>query len=50
MGRHSYVMMQGASDMAASGRLADWKRLDDLKRTRVPTLVISGKYDTMDLG
>jgi proline iminopeptidase len=34
--------------MGASGRLEKWDRFADLKRITVPTLVISGKYDTMD--
>ena len=46
--RHLYVLMQGPSEMGASGRLANWDRSADLKRITVPTLVISGKYDTMD--
>ena len=46
--RHLYELMQGPSEMGASGRLANWDRFADLKRINVPTLVISGKYDTMD--
>lgn len=48
MNRRFYVMMQGPSEMGASGRLEHWDRFADLKRIQVPTLVISGKYDTMD--
>jgi proline iminopeptidase len=48
--RHIYVLMQGPSEMGASGRLANWDRFGDLKHITVPTLVISGKYDTMDPG
>jgi proline iminopeptidase len=48
MNRRLYVTMQGPSEMGASGRLANWDRFADLKRIQVPTLVISGKYDTMD--
>jgi proline iminopeptidase len=40
--------MQGPSEMGMSGRLENWDRFADLKRIQVPTLVISGKYDTMD--
>ena len=40
--------MQGPSEMGASGRLLHWDRFADLKRIAVPTLVISGKNDTMD--
>ncbi|WP_265570346.1 proline iminopeptidase-family hydrolase [Sphingomicrobium nitratireducens] len=45
---HIYTLMQGPSEMGASGRLADWDRTADLHKIDVPTLVISGKYDTMD--
>ena len=48
LNRRFYVTMQGPSEMGASGRLANWDRFNDLKRIQVPTLVISGKYDTMD--
>ena len=46
--RRFYVTMQGPSEMGASGQLLNWDRFGDLKRIAVPTLVISGKYDTMD--
>jgi len=46
--RKLYVAMQGPSEMGASGRLVNWDRFADLKRITVPTLVISGKHDTMD--
>ena len=48
LNRHLYVLMQGPSAMGASGRLVTWDRFADLKRIQAPTLVISGKYDTMD--
>jgi len=48
MNRRFYVTMQGPSEMGASGRLVNWDRFNDLKRIQIPTLVISGKYDTMD--
>jgi len=48
LNRRFYVTMQGPSEMGASGRLANWDRFAELKRINVPTLVISGKYDTMD--
>ena len=48
LNRHLYVLMQGPSEMGASGRLEQWDRFADLKRIQTPTLVISGKYDTMD--
>lgn len=43
-----YVPMQGPSEMGASGILADWDRVADLKRIAVPTLVIGAQHDTMD--
>ncbi|HEX6071378.1 MAG TPA: proline iminopeptidase-family hydrolase [Sphingomicrobium sp.] len=48
MNRDFYSTMQGPSEMGASGRLVNWNRFDDLKQIETPTLVISGKYDTMD--
>jgi proline iminopeptidase len=45
---HLYTLMQGPSEMGASGRLEKWDRFADLKRISVPTLVIAGKHDTMD--
>ncbi|HET9811203.1 MAG TPA: proline iminopeptidase-family hydrolase [Sphingomicrobium sp.] len=48
MNRRFYVTMQGPSEMGASGRLAQWDRFADLKTITIPTLVISGAYDTMD--
>lgn len=46
--REFYVTMQGPSEMGASGRLVNWDRFKDLKRIAIPTLVMSGKNDTMD--
>jgi proline iminopeptidase len=43
-----YVLMQGPSELGASGRLVDWDRTGDLHRIEVPTLVIGATYDTMD--
>jgi proline iminopeptidase len=45
---HIYTLMQGPSEMGASGRLANWDRFADLKKITVPTLVIGARYDTMD--
>ena len=45
---HVYTLMQGPSEMGASGRLLEWDRFEDLESIAAPTLVISGKYDTMD--
>ena len=35
-----YVLMQGPSELGASGKLADWDRSGDLSKITVPTLVI----------
>lgn len=43
-----YVLMQGPSELGASGLLVDWDRTADLVNIAVPTLVIGARYDTMD--
>ena len=43
-----YVLMQGPSELGASGRLLDWDRTADLARIEAPTLVIGARHDTMD--
>lgn len=43
-----YIPMQGPSELGASGKLVEWDRVADLPKITVPTLVIAGKYDTMD--
>jgi proline iminopeptidase len=43
-----YVLMQGPSEMSASGRLEKWDRTADLAKISVPTLTIGARYDTMD--
>jgi len=48
LNRPLYVMMQGPSEMGASGRLENWDRSADLPKITAPTLVIGAKYDTMD--
>jgi proline iminopeptidase len=45
---HVYVLMQGPSEMGASGRLAGWDRSKDLPRISAPTLTIGARYGTMD--
>ena len=45
---HIYELMQGPSEMGASGRLADWDRSRDLPSIAVPTLTIGARYGTMD--
>ena len=48
LNRKLYVLMQGPSEMGASGKLEQWDRTADLPKITVPTLVIGGQYDTMD--
>jgi proline iminopeptidase len=43
-----YVLMQGPSEMGASGLLEKWDRTADLGKITVPTLVIGAANDTMD--
>ena len=43
-----YVLMQGPSELGASGRLIDWDRTADLSQIDVPTLTIGATHDTMD--
>lgn len=46
--QHVYALMQGPSELGASGRLVDWDRFADLPKIKVPTLVIGARHDTMD--
>ncbi|MCA1830696.1 MAG: proline iminopeptidase-family hydrolase [Actinomycetota bacterium] len=48
--QHVYSLMQGPSELGASGRLEKWDRFADLGDITVPTLVIGARYDTMDPG
>ena len=48
LNQHIYTLMQGPSELGASGVLEHWDRSADLHRITVPTLVIAGTYDTMD--
>ncbi len=43
-----YVVVQGPSEMGASGRILNWDRSADLGKITVPTLVIGARHDTMD--
>lgn len=43
-----YTLMQGPSELGASGRLVAWDRFVDLPKITVPTLVIGAAHDTMD--
>jgi proline iminopeptidase len=48
MNEQLYALMQGPSELGASGRLEHWDRSKDLHEITVPTLVIGAWYDTMD--
>ncbi|MEO8998751.1 MAG: proline iminopeptidase, partial [Rhodanobacter sp.] len=48
MNEQIYALMQGPSELGASGRLLHWDRSKDLHRITVPTLVIGAQHDTMD--
>ena len=48
LNRSIYVLMQGPSELGASGKLVDWDRTEYLGRIMVPTLVIGARHDTMD--
>jgi proline iminopeptidase len=43
-----YTLMQGPSEMGASGVLEKWDRSADLHLITVPTLVVGAEHDTMD--
>ena len=45
---HVYTLMQGPSELGASGILEHWERSADLHRINVPTLVVGARHDTMD--
>lgn len=48
MNQSLYVTMQGPSEFGISGKLVNWNVSDSLRNITTPTLVIGGKYDTMD--
>lgn len=48
MNQSLYITMQGPSELGLSGKLTHWDVSKELKNIAVPTLVIGGKYDTMD--
>lgn len=45
-----YLTMQGPSELGMweEASLADWDRTNDLQHITTPTLVLGGRYDTMD--
>jgi proline iminopeptidase len=43
-----YTLMNGPSELGATGTLSDWDRTGDLPEVTVPTLSIGAAHDTMD--
>ena len=43
-----YLTMQGPSEFVITGNFKDWDRWNDFSKITVPTLVISGRYDTIN--
>lgn len=43
-----YNTMQGPNEFLVTGTFKDWNRWDDLHEIKVPTLLLGGKYDTMN--
>jgi len=43
-----YNTMQGPNEFVITGNFKDWDRWKDLPQIKVPTLVISGRYDEMN--
>ena len=43
-----YEYMQGPNEFVVTGTFKNWNRWDDLQNIKVPSLVIGGRFDTMD--
>ncbi|MDQ0412258.1 proline iminopeptidase-family hydrolase [Mesobacillus stamsii] len=43
-----YNTMQGPNEFLVNGTFKDWDRWDDIHEIKVPTLILGGKYDSMD--
>ena len=43
-----YQTIQGPNEFVVTGNFKDWNRWNDLSKITIPTLIISGRYDTMD--
>lgn len=43
-----YNTMQGPNEFVITGNFKDWDRWNDLAKIKVPTLIIAGKYGTMN--
>jgi proline iminopeptidase len=48
--RYIYALMQGPSELGASGKIEHWDRSADLHRIKVPTLVIGAEQVLGGLG
>jgi proline iminopeptidase len=48
MNARIYELLSGPSELAVTGKLANWDRSADLGKITVPTLTIGSHYDTMD--
>lgn len=48
LNHHIYALLQGPSELGASGRIANWDRTASLREIEAPTLVIGATHDTMD--
>lgn len=42
-----YQTIQGPNEFVVTGNFKDWNRWDDLSKITIPTLIISGRHDTM---
>ena len=43
-----YHTVQGPNEFVVTGNFKNWNRWDDLKKITIPTLIICGKFDTMN--
>ncbi len=48
MNEKVYLTMQGPNEFIISGNFKNWNRWDDFPKISVPTLVISGRHDTIN--
>lgn len=45
----AYQVMNGPNEFTCVGVIRDWTRREDLHRIAIPTLIVSGEYDEVDL-
>jgi proline iminopeptidase len=43
-----YNTVQGKSEFEVTGNMKGWNRWPDLAKIRTPTLILGGRYDTMN--